>query len=346
MEARIDALQREAQSLAGSARTLVGELRALEIERDLRAAEVSRAEATLAVTTRDIAAATSRLSRLEAERQQQLRGLRVQLVDMYKRGAAGYLPLLLAANDLRQFGRTSRALAALGERNRRQVAAHRETMETLQRERAALEDKDKTLRAQQAAARQARADAERAIAARSARIRDIDARRDLTARYVGELEAARESLVQQLSARPDRSGGGSSIPMAPFRGALEWPVTGRMSSTFGQSTNRLGGSAVRNGVEFTAPLGTPVKAIHGGTVAHAAPFTGLGMLVIVDHGGNQYSLYGYLGAAAVAVGQAVEPGTELGQVGASPAGPPALYFEMRIDGRSVDPVQWLDTRSQ
>jgi septal ring factor EnvC (AmiA/AmiB activator) len=70
-------------------------------------------------------------------------------------------------------------------------------------------------------------------------------------------------------------------------------------------------------------------------------FTGLGNLVILDHGGNNYSLYGYLGSIRVERGSTVETGAELGRVGLAPAGPPALYFEMRIDGRSVDPLQWL-----
>jgi murein hydrolase activator len=55
-------------------------------------------------------------------------------------------------------------------------------------------------------------------------------------------------------------------------------------------------------------------------------------------------LYGYLGAISVAVGQMLASGTEVGIVGPSPAGPAALYFELRVDGRSVDPVQWLKPR--
>jgi septal ring factor EnvC (AmiA/AmiB activator) len=79
-------------------------------------------------------------------------------------------------------------------------------------------------------------------------------------------------------------------------------------------------------------------------VGFADAFTGFGTLVIVDHGANNYSLYGYLASASVERGQTVESGMELGRVGSAPAGPPALYFEMRIDGRSVDPVQWLKGR--
>jgi lipoprotein NlpD/lipoprotein YgeR len=87
-----------------------------------------------------------------------------------------------------------------------------------------------------------------------------------------------------------------------------------------------------------------VQAVHSGTVSYADAFAGFGNLVIVDHGGNNYTLYGYLSSASVKVGDAVDSGTEVGRVGSSPAGPPTLYFEIRIDGRSVDPVQWLKAR--
>jgi septal ring factor EnvC (AmiA/AmiB activator) len=135
-----------------------------------------------------------------------------------------------------------------------------------------------------------------------------------------------------------------TVPLLPFRGALEWPTTGRVSSRFGQAEGRLGGSAVRNGIEIASTEDLPVRAVHGGTVAFADAFTGLGTLVILDHGGNNYSLYGYLGSVGVQTGATVETGAEVGRVGASPAGPPALYFELRIDGKPTDPVQWLKAR--
>jgi septal ring factor EnvC (AmiA/AmiB activator) len=147
--------------------------------------------------------------------------------------------------------------------------------------------------------------------------------------------------VAELGGGRGSGAGAVPIPLAPFRGALKWPVAGRMTGAYGQPANRLGGSAVRNGIEIAAPEGTPVRAVHAGTVGYADAFTGFGTLVIVDHGGNNYSLYGYLGSASVSRGDSVEEGTELGRVGGSP---PTLYFEMRIDGRATDPVQWLEAR--
>jgi len=135
-----------------------------------------------------------------------------------------------------------------------------------------------------------------------------------------------------------------AVPLEPFRGSLEWPVAGRVAARYGQTANRLGGAAVKNGVDIAAEEGTPVRAVHGGTVRFADTYTGFGTLVIVDHGSEAYSLYGYLSSAAVKQGDQVEAGTELGRVGAPPGGTPALYFELRIDGHSVDPLQWVKPR--
>jgi septal ring factor EnvC (AmiA/AmiB activator) len=324
---RIRALQREAARLAGEARTLVGDLRKLEIERDLKAEQAKQAAARTAEAEAELRETTDRLSSLELQKLAQLPDMKQQLVDVYKRGQSGYARLLFGARDIREFARAARAIASLATINQQRAEEHRKTLDALRGERAQFAKRAKEVQGREVAARQARAEADRAVAARAARMSEIDSRRDLTAQYVGE---GRGEAV--------------SVPLVPFRGALEWPTTGKMSSRFGQAEGRLGGSAVKNGIEIASTEDLPVRAVHGGTVAFADAFTGLGTLVIVDHGGNNYSLYGYLGSAGVQAGATVETGAEIGRVGASPAGPPALYFELRIDGKPTDPVQWLKAR--
>jgi septal ring factor EnvC (AmiA/AmiB activator) len=340
---RIHALQQEAERLAAQSRTLVGELQKLEVERQLRAAEAAQAEAERTAAEHTLKEAADRLAALEAQREAQLPDLKTQLVDLYKRGHRGYASILFGGGDIRDLARATRAIAALASMNARRLAEHRQTIEALQREQARLEQATKDLQARAAAAEEARAAADRAVAARTALAARIDSRRDLTAQYVGELQVAYERLQQQVGSA---AGGNdaATVPIGPFRGALDWPAAGPVRARFGQTANRLGGSAVRNGIEIAAPEGTPVHAVHGGTVAFADTYPGFGTLVIVDHGSNNYSLYGYLASTSVTRGDAVAGGAELGRVGTPPGGTPALYFEMRIDGRSVDPLQWLKMR--
>ena len=339
---RIRALQREADRLAGEARTLVGDLRKLEIERDLKAEQAKQAAAEATAAQDSLRETTDRLASLELQRLAQLPDMKQQLVDIYKRGRSGYARMLLSARDVREFARAARAVASLASINQQRMEEHRRTLDALRKERTAFAQRAKELQTRDAAARQARAGAERAVTARAARMAEIDSRRDLTAQYVGELQVAYDKIQQQLNSTG--SGAAVNVPMLPFRGALEWPTSGRVSSRFGQAEGRLGGSAVKNGIEIAATEDLPVRAVHGGTVAYADAFTGLGTLVILDHGSNNYSLYGYLGSVGVQMGATVETGAEIGRVGASPAGPPALYFELRIDGKPTDPVQWLKAR--
>lgn len=342
---RIRALEREAERLAGQARTLLVELRALEVERDLRIERAREAEAAGAAVQQQLRATANRLAALEQQRIAQLPDITAQLVDLYKRGRGGYLRLLLEARSLRDFARTARAVSALAAINERRLAEHRRTLAALVSERAALEQQSRELEARLADARQARAAAERAVRAHAALIARIDSRRDLTAQYVGELQVAHDQLLRQITElAAGRTAAPVRVPIAPFRGALDWPVAGRVAARFGQASGRLGGTAAQSGIEIAAPEGAVVRAVHGGTVGLAEPYVGFGRLVVVDHGGNDFTLYGYLGSISVQRGDQVEAGTELGRVGLAPAGPPGLYFELRIDGRSVDPLQWLRPR--
>jgi septal ring factor EnvC (AmiA/AmiB activator) len=122
---------------------------------------------------------------------------------------------------------------------------------------------------------------------------------------------------------------------------LPWPANGIVLSRFGRQPVRGGLVVTRNGVEISLAEGRPVAAVHEGVVSFAAPFTGYANLVILDHGNGAQTVYGHLASVTVSKGGAVAAGTNVGLSGRNPAGNPALYFELRVDGKPVDPLQWL-----
>jgi len=336
---RIRALQKEADELAARARTLLNDLRALELERAIAQEQVASADARLVQVTADRDVAARRVADLEAERVANTPGVAERLVSIYKRGRGGYARLLLSADDPRAFGRLTRGVAAVATLDRVRVETHRRTLAA---ERTALADLE-TRRAEvarlQQTASDARAALERTVRARNAAIDALDARRDLAAQYVAELQQAQAALQQAVVNMGDTP---ADLPFEPFRGALDWPVRGRIVSRFGPSREgRFGTSIVRNGIEIAADEGTRVRAVHGGRVAYAAPFAGFGTLVIVDHGHQSFTLYGHLREALVVRDTAIARGEAVGLAGLAPAGNAALYFEVRVDGRPVNPLQWL-----
>lgn len=101
-----------------------------------------------------------------------------------------------------------------------------------------------------------------------------------------------------------------------------------------------------SGVDFTAPSGTNVRAVHAGTVIVGGAGAAYGNHVVIDHGDGVWTLYAHLSAVNVADGQTVAAGDSIGAVGATGnASGPHLHFEVRTNGLQfngfLDPVAWL-----
>lgn len=358
---RIRRLQQEADELAVRERTLLVELRRLEVERQLKSEELARIDRDLRAMARELDATAARARALEDRVSEQRPAVQARLVALYKLRQPGYARMLLAVRDARAFGRTYRLVAALAARDRQILEDHRRTLAALLEAKTALEARRDEALTLQDEARRTRAALDRAIAAQTDLVRAIDAQRDLNAQLLGELQAAYNQLLATLAGLAPSPGRGAEAPspggeprpssapppsgpgLVPAqRGQLEWPVPGRVLTPFGRARQtRSGAVIVRNGIEIAAPEGTAVRAVAAGQVAFAGAFTGFGNLVILDHGRQSYSLYGYLEDLDVARGERLAPGARLGTVGRTVTGSPALYFELRIDGQAVDPLQWL-----
>ena len=183
-----------------------------------------------------------------------------------------------------------------------------------------------------------------------------DERRALVAKLDGEIrdgnaavsklrgeEQRLADLVKRLSEVMAGFPVDTDEPFAKSKGKLAWPVQGRLAGDYGQP--RGAGPVKWNGVLLEAAAGTPVRAIHRGRIAFADWLQGLGLLVIVDHGGGYMSLYGHNEALLKESGDWVEPGEPIAQVGDTGGqARPGLYFEIRFNGEPVNPNPWMAKR--
>jgi len=337
---RMQALQREADKLTADERTLLGDLRKLEVDREIKAEELRQIAADGAQVGAELAANTQRTRELEAQETLGRPEVRSRLVDIYKLGQGRYLRLLLSTTDVRQVGQASRTLAALAKIDHDRVVSRQLTLDELRKARATLEDRRRRVNILRANAERAEAALTQAARARNDLIRDIDSRRDLNAQLVGELQAAQQKLQATLRDLANGAASDASLPIRPFRGDLDWPV----AATGNRRAARSGTSPASTGIEIAAAEGAQVSAIHEGVVAFADVFGGFGNLVIIEHSPQNFSLYGNLLEMSVRKGDRLERGQPIGTVGLAPAGTAELHFELRIDGQSVDPLQWLRKR--
>ncbi|MDB6373285.1 murein hydrolase activator EnvC [Photorhabdus bodei] len=122
-------------------------------------------------------------------------------------------------------------------------------------------------------------------------------------------------------------------------GQAIWPVHGKVIHQFGEA---LQGELRWKGMVISATEGTEVRAISDGRVLLADWLQGYGLVVVIEHGKGDMSLYGYNQSALVRVGQQVRAGQPIALVGNSGGQQqPALYFEIRRQGRAVNPQPWL-----
>jgi len=201
-DARIRALHQEADALARQQRSLLGDLRRLEVERDLRVEESRKLDAEAAALQAKMADTRTRIDAERAAIAEIRPLLDRRLVEVYKLGRPGYGRLLLGARDVRDAGRVVRQTVALASMDQRRVDELRASTDRLEKANAQLAEQAASLEGVREAARVAADKARRAADARAALIRQLDARRDLAAQMAGELEMARQRLGQIVSSDP------------------------------------------------------------------------------------------------------------------------------------------------
>jgi murein DD-endopeptidase MepM/ murein hydrolase activator NlpD len=167
---------------------------------------------------------------------------------------------------------------------------------------------------------------------------NIDHQEELAADLRAELEvtiAEASSSTIAPSITPS-----DSTSSTPGPGGMIWPVDGVLSSTFGP---RWG--SVHEGIDISAPGGTPIKAAASGTVIlmqSEAESGGYGNYTCVDHGGGLSTCYAHQSEFGTSMGASVSQGDVIGYVGnTGHSFGDHLHFEVRIDGVAQDPLGYL-----
>ncbi|MBC8063439.1 MAG: M23 family metallopeptidase, partial [Chlorobia bacterium] len=172
---------------------------------------------------------------------------------------------------------------------------------------------------------------------------DLRQRQAELQKILNQLDSDAAVIENQIEAylRAQRASG---RPMGPApKGRFARPCGGRVTSSFGMRFHPiLKRSRLHAGVDFGAPSGSPISAANSGTVIAAQKMRGYGNVVIIDHGGGISTTYGHCSRIFVSRGQSVKRSQRIASVGATGlATGPHLHFEVRINGKPVNPMRYL-----
>jgi septal ring factor EnvC (AmiA/AmiB activator) len=299
-------------------------------------------------------ASEARLRELEQEQvklQKDLAGERIALAGelraAYINGREEEIKLLLNQEDPATFGRMLQYYGYFGRARAARIDGIREKLEHL----ALVKEK---IAAEHSRLEQLEAGQEREVAAlrsaqdqRAKAVKAINSQIQSKGGEIKRLESqarSLEKLIADLRKALENVPVAKQAPFEPLKGKLPWPVQqGKVLARFGQP--RAGGSMRWQGMLIGTDRGARVRAPFEGRVVYADWLPGMGLMIVLDHGGGYLSLYGHNEELFRKVGESVAGGDVIGSVGDTGGhNQPALYFEVRRGRQPVDPENWLQRR--
>lgn len=354
---------------------LLAQLKQQEEAISIATRKLRETQSTLNSLNQQIERMNATIAKLEKQRDEQAKNLSAQLDAAFRQGQHTGIQLILSGEESQRGQRLQAYFGYLNQARQASIISLQQTSAEVSVQKTQLEQKQteqQTLlyeqRAQQAKLQEARVQRQKTLNGlessiqqgqqqlsemrqNESRLRTSIARAAAAAKARADREAQEADKVRDRQQEASRKGstyqpteserslmartGGLGSP----HGQAVWPVRGSLLHRYGE---QLQGELRWKGIVIAASEGAEVKAIADGRVILADWLQGYGLVVVVEHGKGDMSLYGYNQSALVSVGAQVRAGQPIALVGSSGGqGRPSLYFEIRRQGQAVNPLPWL-----
>ena len=340
---RIEGLRKEIEDDGRRRSRAEKALAKVEQEEQRARRELSKVREKLSATRARQRELEQQLGRQETELEVERAALGQQLRVAYINGSEEWMRVVLSQQDTSSLGRRMAYYGYLSRQRSTTIANLRLLLVELEKTRSYIEREARELVQFEADASNkleeiadTRAERLRLVAKINEGIASKDIEKNRLEAQANELSELVAALARVLPAMPD-------VDAEPFAGQasqLNWPVKGKILKRFGQA--RADGRLKWQGVLLDAPAGSNVRAVYHGRVVFSDWLDGMGLLMIIEHGGGYMSLYGHNQDLLKEVGQWVGPDETIAHVGDSGGRATAgLYFEIRKNGEPVNPGKWI-----
>ena len=279
------------------------------------------------------------------------RVLENKLREIYKHNRANYLVLLLSSENFSDFITRYRYLKNILSQDAKIISDIRQQMKRIENKKLNLENREEILSLLKKAAKKEKENVEFSIKAKKSIIKKINSQKTAHLKSLEELEQSSleikniiERIYQKQKQRETPQKRESpGITLKPKKGIFALPVQGKLISKYGRHKNTdFNTYTFNSGIDVSAPLGEVVRAAGSGEVIYTGSIKGYGQIIIIDHGGRTTTLYAHLFKILIDIGDKVKKGQIIGQVGDSGGVlSPRLHFEVRVEGKPTDPMNWL-----
>ena len=258
-----------------------------------------------------------------------------RIVEIYKSGSGSLLEVLFASRSMADFVNRTYYFGRIIAYDAELIGGIKKQVETIKRAKSELEVANREIKGAVAVIETEKRKIAKSSIEKERIYQSLRSRRQEYERRVRELEASSLEIEKFIKSR--------GVSGAVSSGRFVWPVHGRIVSRFGYRRHPLwGGFHLHSGTDIAAPYGRPIISADGGEVIFSGWWDGYGKAVVIDHGRGYTTVYGHMSRVYVQAGQQIEKGQVIGLVGNTGFSTgPHLHFEIRYNGRPVDPLAYL-----
>ena len=349
----IEALQKELKAVQGTRSDLQKDLEKSETQINELQKKANDINKQLNEQNKELDQLKNERSQLEQARKNQQSQIAEQMRAAYKLGQQSEVKVLLNQESPDQLSRIMKYHSYLMEAHTAKMHTYLDTITRIDALTPEIEKKTLELAGMQAELDEQRAQLKTIHGERQQALAKVNSELKNKNQELKQLNQDRQrlqALLERVTKRVATTGAINSPSYVPLpaggekfslrKGRLPWPTQGSMIHRFGSA--RIAGQMNWTGAYISAPMGNTVVAVHHGRVVFADYFGGHGLLVIVDHGEGYLSLYAHNQNLLKKAGEPVQAGEAIAKVGNSGGqARTGVYFEIRHNGKPIDPSAWL-----
>ncbi len=347
IQVKISSLQKELGAKSAQQSQLQRQLGSIEKRLNHRHRALRDLQAQLSISRKELKSLKSRQTRLYSDLNQQQEKLIAQLRTAYFMGNQGQLKMLLSQQDPSALSRTLRYFDYLNRARLTIIDSTENTLAEIELNRIEIEKQNSRLASLTSSSKR---EFEKINTIRNERQtvlsninRDIKNSRNSVAALKQDEVRVQELIATLSGIFSDIPPETSSLPFIEFKGRLPWPVKGKTLNAFGDS--RAQGDLNWQGIQIAAPGGRKVRAISHGRIAFADWIPVFGLILLIDHSDGYMTLYAHNQSLYKETGDWVNAGEVVSVVGASGGRErEMLYFEIRHNGKPLDPASWCTAK--
>ena len=352
-QARLEKLDRSISKLEKKLRSrdkqkdsLQNELKKVEVEASQLTGNLRKLGKEIRTVVAELSILKQQETDLQARIVQQADVIAEQIAAAHKLGDQEPIKLLLNQEDPQQLARVFKYYDYFLQARSEKIASYMNDVKSLTEVIARISSQQLALKRSQSDLKSGQEKLRGRVAIRSVTLKQLDASLVSDKKKLGSLQRERSELEEILSAVEeavaDMTLPSNYKPFLSRKGKLSWPLKGRVAHSYGSQRS---GELRWEGWLISASAGAAVNAVHNGRIVFSNYLRGFGLLAIVDHGDGYMTLYAHNQELLKDTGDWVQSNELVARAGDTGGlNKPALYFEIRSQGKPADPKVWLEKR--